>query len=655
MTGSFNSPKPAAAPQQKAEVGTTAVRNDATPAKSKKPQTDLGKQQTVATAGDTVPVVFCKRSSGIGGAWVQPALIKTGSNDFVGSFLYVISQGQMVSSPAKVSTWVGTRSVMLLADASSISLTHYYASAATLAASPNTCPISGGKIFCGVDSYSYLAPLNGTAASIIVTPDGINYYWRKNTITRGSGDTTNTVINVNWANVTFLNTVTGADVTSTVNAYLGITNPSSATLVLNGVVSGGTLVGGNAVGTIERFPSSGYTAPSATYWTDNFGTVGPLVYSYTSGTVDNQANPSNPATDTTLDGVQDEIHLTPYADPTSPPVSADFTVFSDITFLEIDGNIYDPPSQGSYPTTTRQISTFYENGISVDLYSGGLVSGSYATGASNQFVDLAMYLFTQIKRVSGATTADLAAPIDVSNLQALATFCTNTGLFFNGVIDQSVNIIDYISKVAPFFLLSFVSSNGRYSLQPLLPITGANQIDLTALTPVATFNESNILPGSFSKRYDDADERRAINVSLLWRESDPTIIGMQRTTTVRYGTTDNNAPTEQFDMTDFCTSAAHATVYGKYELARRKYSTHSISFATPLLTTALIPTQIIRVIRRRISSRGDNRTEADWYQVTNVKHESNGTSTISAMHFPVDGSSIARISDEVVNGTFEVI
>ena len=76
----------------------------------------------------------------------------------------------------------------------------------------------------------------------------------------------------------------------------------------------------------------------------------------------------------------------------------DFTTFADITFLEIDGNIYDAPDSGSYPTTTRQISIFYESGITVDLYSGGLVSNVYATGASNQFVDLAMYLFTLMKR-----------------------------------------------------------------------------------------------------------------------------------------------------------------------------------------------------------------------------------------------------------------
>ena len=377
---------------------------------------------------------------------------------------------------------------------------------------------------------------------------------------------------------------------------------------------------------------------------------------YENAVIDNQINTSNPASTGTLEGVQIEDHLSTYPDPSSPPASADFTTFADITFLEIDGDIYDPPSSGSYPTTTRQLCIFYENGVKVDLYSAGLSGGVYTRGASNQFVDLAMYMFTLIKRVDGASTNALATPIDVSNLQDLASFCTNNSTFCNGVIDQSVNAVDFISKTAPFFLLSFVSSNGRYSLQTLLPKTTGNAIDVTALTPAATFTETEILPGSFSKEYDEADERRAVNINLVWREADPKIIGIQRTTTVRFDTTSNDAPAVQFDMTDVCTSQAHATLFGKYELARRKFSTHTISFQTALLTSGLLPTQIIKLQRQRINSKGDDRTETEHYQITNIGHSTDGISTISAMHFPLNGSNISKISNEIVNGTdYEVV
>ena len=640
-------------PQPKAEVGAVATRSDATPAKAKKPQADIGKQQVVAAAGDTVSIVFGKRANSIGGIWVQPPLVKTASINFVGSFLYAVSQGNMVSTPAKHYSWVGTKNIKFLSNTASITLTHYYASSATMEAAKNVCPIASGKIFCDFDAYSCLNTLITASGATDRYFDYANLYYRVSLITRGEGDTSNSTILFANSGMLFYDNVTGSDVTAGYYSYYGI-NPATTFTRINGRFSGATLIGGDTVGTIKSQPTTGFNSPLPTYFT-RYGATGTITQVYPSGTLNNQTNVSNPPSTGTLYGNQFEDQLSPYADPAAPPGNMDFTTFADITFLEIDGDIYDAPDSGSFPTTTRQISIFYESGITVDLYSGGLVGGVYATGASNQFVDLAMYLFTLMKRADGATTSSIASPIDVSNLQALATFCSTVGLFFNGIIEESVNTIEYISKTAPFFLLSFISSNGRYSLQPLLPINASNGIKVTALTPAITFTEDDILPGSFQKQYDDADERRAVNVSLIWRDADPLIIGIQRTISIRYSTTASDAPVVQFDMTDFCTTAAHATIFGKYELARRKFSTHVIAFATPLLTTSLIPTQIIKIERQRISSKGDNRSEIEWYQVTNVKHNSSGVTTIQAAHFPVDGSDIAKISNEVVNGTFQVV
>jgi hypothetical protein len=275
------------------------------------------------------------------------------------------------------------------------------------------------------------------------------------------------------------------------------------------------------------------------------------------------------------------------------------------------------------------------------------------TGPSNQFVDLAMHLFALIKRAN-PNNASISQPIDTSNLQALATFAQNIKAFFNGVIDQSVNVVEYVTNMAPFFLLSFISENGRYSLQPLLPLS-SNNINVSALTPVKTFTEADILPGSFSKVYFDQAQRRDFNVSVIFRESSAQEIGGQRTKTVRFSATANDAPTEQFDMTDFCTNQEHAEIYAKYELSRRKHSTHTISFDVPLLTTSLIPTQIIKVQRQRINTTGDDRTEVETYQVTSIEHASDGTTSILAMHFPVNGSGISLISNDVVNTAFEVV
>ena len=640
----------AARAQKKSPVGESATANDNLTTKSKKPQPDISKQQTVASAGDTVPIIFCKRVANAGGTWVQPHMIKTGSNSFVGSFLYVISQGEMASSPAKHLAWVGNRNIKFLED-QSITLTHYYETVATLAAATNTCPITGGNIFCGLNTYSYLEPLEKVGTVTQRFPDFKNFYNRIRSITRGTGDTTNAILKTSFANFTAYDNITGTDVTALVLTALGITSPSTVFNYWNLNFTTGLPV---AVGTISTFPSSGLDAPDPTVWT-SIGLTNAPTFVFENVALVNPYNPALPASTGTLNGIQREYFLSEYSDPAAPPSTADYTNFADITFLEINGDIYDPPSDGSYPTTTRQICLYYENGVNVDLYSGGLVSGQYAVGPSNQFVDFAMLLFTQLKRANGSATFDIAMPIDVTNMQDLAAFADEYGLHFNGMLEQSVNIIDYISSTAPFFFLSFISSGGQYQLQPLLPLNGSQEIDETAITPVIVFDEDNILPGSYSKVYFNLDERRNVRVSLLWREADPLIIGIQRTTSIRYTTTVSDAPIVQYDMTDFCTSANHATMYGKYELARRKYSTHSISLQTPLLTTALKPTDIIKVQRQRVNSHGNNRTEIDHYQVTDIKHETFGITSITAEHFPLDANDVSVISDEILNGSFEVI
>lgn len=637
--------------QPSGQIGTTAQRSDASLDKAKKPQGELGKQQVLATAGDTVPIAFGKRSGGIGGIWLQPSLIKTGTNSYEGSFLYAISQGEMSSSPQKYLAWIGNEN--LGSKAGTITLTHYYSSASTMAAATNACPITSGKIFCDLNTYSYLQPIFGDGGWTDRWARYDLFYTARYQTTRGVGDTTNSIVKYYQTDIKVIEQETGVDVTASYWAALGITPSPSSFYALNAVLSGTTIVGGNPVGTTVRYPTTGYDSPYAAIWSA-LGASGPIAYIVENAVIDDQVYSLNPPSSGTLYGIQTEQHISTYADPSSPPSSADFTSFADITFLEIDGDIYDPPTSGSYPTTTRQLCIYYDNGINVDLYSAGLSGGVYTQGASNQFVDLAMYLFKLIKRVDGAATADIATPIDTSNLQDIASYCTNNATFCNGVIDQSLNVIDFISSISPFFLLSFVSSDGQYSLQTLLPKNGSNQIDLTALTPTATFTESEILPGSFGKTYTSADDRRDVNVSLVWREVDPTVIGIQQTTIVRYATTANDAPSIQFDMTDICTSKAHAVIYGKYELAKRKHSTHTITFKTPISSTSLIPTQIIKVIRQRVSTAGDNRTETNWYQVTAIKKDTDGVTTIDAMHFPVDASSIATISDDVVNGTFEV-
>lgn len=640
-----------AAPQEKAKPARAGKKLDDSLLTSKKPSSDIDKAQRIGTPGETIPIIFGKRANNIGGVWIQPPLVKAGTKLFVGSFLYPVSQGEIVSSPVKYRTWVGTRSLAFLPD-QSITIQHNYATAASLAAAPSVCPIGGSTLFCGVETFSYLEPVfKAEVGAENIFSSRIELYVGFRDITRGIGDTSNTTFSYTAADIEVFNSETGADVTAAWLTYTGYSPGIVFIRNFNSATGGGYTVGS----IVDYVALIGYAPPTPADYNAALGlTAGSrAVYRETVAVVNTQYNPSLPASTGTLIGTQTEIIYTPYANPASTP-TANNSAYADITFLRIEGDIYDPPSEGSFPTTTKQIFIYYEQGVKVDLYSGGLVSGVYPRGASNQLVDLVMYLFTIYKQANGAATADIASPIFTGNLTSIAAFCNQYNLFFNGVLDETVNIIDIASTLAPYFLLSFLSLGGQYRFEPFLPLTG-NAIKLTALTPAATFTEDEILPDSFSKSFRAVSDRQDFIAVMLYREANPSEIGIQRTKQVAYTTTALDAPVEQFDMTDFCASPDHAVIYAKYELAKRKFSTHTISFQTALITTGLKPTDIIKIQRQRISSRGDNRTEIEWYQISGITYETDGSSTIEAEHFPVSSSNIAEISNSIVNGSFRVL
>lgn len=656
------------AQQRKSPPATSQTRADEDINSTKKVRktTSTAQEQSVATPGDIVPIVFCKRSTDgpqsgeVGGVWMQPAKIKQASYNFVGIFLYPISQGEVVSTPVAPTTYVGETSIT--ARGGTIpTLTNYYRSAATMAAAPNVCPITSGKIFCHPDATSFINQVETNSGFKEYFPDFFTQYYNELELTIGTGDTTNTIFTLNGANIRIFEIESGDDRTSAYWTAVG-TTPSATNFAFNIKDNTPGSEEAYAVGDIRPNPFRGTTVgsfnsprgPSGTWWT-SWGSSAedkPVAWEYGGpGTINNQYNSGSSATDETLGGVAVEIHMSPVADPTSFDSSYDFTDYADITFLEIQGDIYDEgdPAKGEYKTTTRQLSVLIEQGVKVPLYSAGTPG---TTGASHHFVDLAMHLFALNKRVVAGTTADIASPIDTSNLQSIAAFHTNFGLFFNGIIEQSANIIDFISTMAPFFFLSFVSENGRYSFKPILPLTSGNQIDTTALTPAATFTDSNIIPGSFAKEYVEAEERRDVQISVIFSEARKDRIGMQKSSQVRYAGVANDARIIQYDLTDCCTVGRHARNFAKLQLAIRKHSTHSISFDTPLLTSSLSVTDIIKVQRVRNNNIGDNRTEIDHYQITSITHGTDGTSTIGAMHFPLDSSNVAKISDDVVNGSY---
>ena len=654
--------------QEKSKVGQDAQILDESLENFKKPTSDLDVSQKIAKTGETVPIVFGKRANNIGGVWMQPSLIKAGTSSFVQKLLFVISQGEIISSPTKSRSFTGLTKLSFLDD-TSITLSHIYSTAASLASSPNSCPISGTGLFCGNDIYTYLTELFKPSSGTYLQnePDAGKDFQGLRTKTFGTGDTSNTTFVMS---LQVFDAETGDNITTAYQSYIGVSDMEFG-FNQRRDSSTGTLLGGNNPGTIDDLnadffsgnlipPINSTTVAAGTYTQSQLNSLNAVssgrtkfINKWTFVSVDTQTISTNPASTGTLDGVQDETTVG-----TSLVVqntSNNNSSFADITFLAVSGNLFDIPSAGTFPSETKQLYIFYEQGVKVDLYSAGLSGSSYTQGASNQFIDLAMHLFKLYKKIDGNNTANIVAPVELSNLQSLSTFCTNNSMFFNGIISKAVNIVDFITKTSPYYFLSFLSVGGKYQFAPILPINGSNQIDTTALTPTITFTEANIIQGTFKKGYLSVEERRDFIANCIYTECVPTAVARRKTVSVRFSSTALDAPTEQFDMSDFCADVNHAILYAKYELARRKHSTHNISFSTPLLTTTLIPTNIIKLQLQRKNSIGDDRTEIEYYQVTSITYDNDGVSNIEAAHFPLDTNDKSEISLEITTGTFTVL
>ena len=653
--------------QDKSKVGQDAQILDESLENFKKPNSDLDVSQKIATTGETVPIVFGKRTNNIGGVWMQPSLIKAGTSSFVQKLLFVISQGEIVSTPSKPKAFTGLVKLPFLND-TSVTLSHIYSTAASLASSPNSCPITSSGLYCGNDIYTYLVEIikASSGSSLRNEPDFGKDYQNERVITRGTGDTSNTTYIVSMQ---VFDAETGDNVTTAYQNWLGYSNLEFR---YNGRYdNSGNLIGGKTVGTLEDYavllnngnllpPINATTVAAGEYSQSTLNGLNAIsggrtkfIFKNTFVSLNTQTNTSNPASTGTLEGVQSEMIVGTSA--TIQNTSNNNSSFADITFLATSGNLYEEPTAGTFPTNTKQLYIFYEQGVKVDLFSAGLSGSSYTQGASNQFIDLAMHLFKLYKKIDGNNTATIVAPVELSNLQSLCSFCTNNSMFFNGIISKAVNIVDFITNTSPFYFLSFLSVGCKYQFAPILPMNGSNQIDTTALTPTMTFTEANIIQGSFKKGYLSVEERREFIANCIYTECIPTAVARRKTVSVRFTSSALDSPTEQFDMSDFCADVNHAILYAKYELARRKHSTHNISFSTPLLTTTLIPTNIIKLQLQRKNSVGDDRTEIEYYQVSSITYDNDGVSNIEAAHFPLDSNDKSEISLEITTGTFTVL
>ena len=203
-------------------------------------------------------------------------------------------------------------------------------------------------------------------------------------------------------------------------------------------------------------------------------------------------------------------------------------------------------------------------------------------GSTNKFPEVLLDLMTNTRYGTGKILN--AAQIDTASFTAAANWCEDRHYFFDGIIDSKINIRSWATTVAKNFLLDLVIRNGKFALEPVCDFD-------SPVTVSALFSAGNILQESFEFNYSDEADRIPPRISVKWRQerqgNSSGMFPIVKQVTVRESTTDEDAPLETIDLTDYCTSEKQAIDVGKYNCRIRRLITHSVSFETTPTQAAL--------------------------------------------------------------------
>jgi len=220
-------------------------------------------------------------------------------------------------------------------------------------------------------------------------------------------------------------------------------------------------------------------------------------------------------------------------------------------------------------------------------------------GPSNLFCDLVYYLLTDPIAGLGSTLrvtpTNVNQIINTSDFAATARFLKTNKLFYNGVIGDTLNVRQFINEMAPNFLCNFVISDGKFSLVPAVPTTSSGAISTLPVEIKQLFTSGNILEDTFEVEYLGAEERKAFQAVVRYREERKNQLPQERNIVVRWATDNDYVPVESFDATDFCTNAEHAELLARFFLSIRKRVTHTVRFATLPYGLNLAPGDYIKV------------------------------------------------------------
>ena len=279
----------------------------------------------------------------------------------------------------------------------------------------------------------------------------------------------------------------------------------------------------------------------------------------------------------------------------------------------------------------KKISVFIRKGMQVTRLVDGVV------GESDNYADLVKYFFQTNNRLAD----DL---IDNTALVTAAKFVDANNFFFNGVITESQNLLDWIQKTSLHFLLRVSNSGGKFGLMPRLPHNTDHTIKTTKITPKFTFTEEHVTEGGFEISYISLEDREPVCFQVFWRQQLEADFGLVRSVQVKYAGEAENGPFVNIDMSNYCTNENHAVKIGAFRLAQRKFITHHLRLEVRerSYNASLVVGDIVRVRLRRETGDGEVEYHDKVYDINRINKSFQGSIVYDLTHFPLDleGSSL---------------
>jgi hypothetical protein len=245
-------------------------------------------------------------------------------------------------------------------------------------------------------------------------------------------------------------------------------------------------------------------------------------------------------------------------------------------------------------TSLTQLSAYYQKGLRVLKLGKDFKGGD--RGASNIFPEIAWFLLTD--NTTGAGGIINRDQLDRNSFSRAADFCRANQYYWDGVIDERVNLREFIHEQASYCLLDFTMKGGKFGLEPTVPYNSDYTIKTNddAIPEIkALFTDGNIREMQITTL--PPEERKLFEAEMLYREERINQFPQTRSTSLRLSRYSDALAVETFDLTQFCTSRKQAVHFAKYALKARQWIDHVIEFeTTPESMYNVEPGDYIRVI-----------------------------------------------------------